>query len=126
MRKIKNWFKNLERINGMLVIRNKVIPFTGFKAINLFGVLFVRGDARIDEVTINHERIHTAQLRELLYIFFYLWYVIEYLIRIPMYDFDIVQAYRNISFEREAYANDEDFEYLKSRKLFAFVRYLKR
>ena len=30
---------------------------------------------------------------------------------------------RSISFEREAYANDMDFTYLKRRKLFAAWRY---
>lgn len=110
----------------MKIIYNDIIPFPGFNAINLFGVLFARKEANIGSQTINHERIHTAQMRELLFVLFYVFYVIEYLIRIPMYDFDIVQAYRNISFEREAYANDEDFEYLNRRKLFAFIRYLKR
>lgn len=120
MRKIKNWFKNLERINGMLVIRNKVIPFPGYKAINLFGVLFVRGNASIDDITLNHEKIHTAQIKEMLYVFFYVWYVIEWLIRLPFGN-----AYRNISFEREAYANDDNLTYLETRRRFAFVKYMK-
>lgn len=110
----------------MKIIYSNIIPFTGFKVINLFGILFARKCANIEEQTLNHERIHTAQMRELLFVPFYVLYVIEYIIRIPMHDFDIVQAYRNISFEREAYANDEDFEYLNRRKLFAFIRYLKR
>ena len=62
------------------VIYNSIIPLKGVKAINLFGVIFVRGNSKIDEVTINHERIHTAQMKELLYIPFYLFYVIEWLI----------------------------------------------
>ena len=39
----------------MKIIRNNIIPFPGFKAINLFGVLFVKNNAKIDDVTINHE-----------------------------------------------------------------------
>lgn len=123
MRKIKNWFKKLERINGMLVIRNKVIPFPGYKAINLFGILFVRGNAMIDEVTINHERIHTAQMKELLYIPFYLFYVIEWLIRLIQFR-NTYMAYRNTSFEREAYQNQEDLYYLKGRTFFSFLKYM--
>lgn len=88
---------------------------------NLFGVLFVRGNARIDDITLNHEKIHTAQIKELWYVFFYLWYVIEWLIRLFMKG----NAYRNISFEREAYANQNDLNYLKSRKRFDFAKYLK-
>lgn len=110
----------------MKIIYNNIIPFPGFKAINLFGILFARKGANINGRTLNHERIHSAQMRELLYVLFYVLYVIEYLIRIPMCDFDVLQAYRSISFEREAYANDDDFEYLKIRKLFAFLKYLKR
>nr|DAU35071.1 MAG TPA: hypothetical protein [Caudoviricetes sp.] len=37
-----------------------------------------------------------------MWIGFYLWYIIEYLIRLIMYR-DTKLAYKNISFEREAY-----------------------
>ena len=104
----------------MKIIRNNIIPFQGFQAINLFGVLFVRGNARIDDITLNHEKIHTAQIKEMLYVFFYVWYAIEWLIRLPKGN-----AYRNISFEREAYANDDNLTYLETRRRFAFVKYLK-
>ena len=103
----------------MKIIRNNIIPFSGYKAMNLFGVLFVRGNARIDDITLNHEKIHTAQIKEMLYVFFYVWYVIEWLIRLPKGN-----AYRNISFEREAYANDKDPNYLNTRKVFAFLKYM--
>lgn len=104
----------------MKIIRNKYIPFKGFKAINLFGVLFVKKNARIDKVTLNHESIHSAQWRELWYIGFILWYFIEWLIRLPKGN-----AYRNISFEREAYANDKNLTYLQTRERFAFTKYIK-
>lgn len=125
----------------MKVIENNFIPFPGYKAINLFGVLFVKNNAKIDEVTINHESIHSAQIAEvmiasvpfalLLWLFtnvwlglllviasYYLWYVIEWLIRLPKGN-----AYRSISFEREAYANEDNLTYLETRRRFAFVRY---
>lgn len=103
----------------MKIIRNNYIPFPGYKAINLFGILFVRGKAVIDEKTLNHEKIHSAQIKELLYIFFYVWYIIEWLVRLPKGN-----AYRNISFEKEAYANELDMNYLKNRKRFAFLKHL--
>ena len=103
----------------MKIIRNNIIPFSGYKAMNLFGVLFVRGNARIDDITLNHEKIHTAQIKEMLYVFFYIWYAIEWLIRLPKGN-----AYRSISFEREAYENDSDINYLKNRKHFAFLKYI--
>ncbi|NLZ46719.1 MAG: hypothetical protein GX896_08515 [Clostridiales bacterium] len=104
----------------MKIVRNKFIPFAGYKAINLFGVLFVRNNAKLSEIDLNHEKIHTAQIKELWYVFFYLWYVIEWIIRLPKGN-----AYRNISFEREAYDNEKDLNYLKSRKRFDFAKYIK-
>lgn len=109
----------------MKIIYNKLIPHKDFKTINLFGILFARKGANIDDLTLNHERIHAAQMRELLFVPFYVFYVIEYIIRIPMHDFDVYEAYRNISFEREAYANEQDLSYLKRRDLFAFSEYLR-
>ena len=104
----------------MQIIRNNIIPFSGYKAINLFGVLFVRGNARIDDITLNHEKIHTAQIKEMLYVFFYVWYAIEWLIRLPKGN-----AYRNISFEREAYANQDDLSYIVRRKRYSYIKYIK-
>ena len=105
----------------MKVIRNKIIPFPGYKAINLFGVLFVRGDAKVDEKTIRHESIHTAQMQEMLYIFFYLWYVVEWVVRLFMKG----NAYRSISFEREAYENEKDVDYLDLRYPYAWFDHIK-
>lgn len=107
----------------MKVIYNNIIPFPGYKAMNLFGILFARKGARIDDETINHESIHTAQIKELLYIFFYIWYGVEWLVRLCQYGSD---AYYNISFEREAYSNESNLEYLKNRKGYSFLKYLKK
>lgn len=105
----------------MKIIRNSIIPFKGYDAINVFGLLFCRKDAVLDKELINHERIHFAQMKELGFVFFYLWYLIEWLIRIPTKD----NAYVNISFEREAYANMNDIDYLKKRRLYAWCKYLR-
>lgn len=99
----------------MKVIRNPFIPFPGFAAINLFGVLFVRSDVKVTERLLNHERIHTAQMKELGYIFFYIIYVLEWLVRLLLPG----NAYQNISFEREAYLFDGSSSYLQQRKRFA-------
>ena len=106
----------------MKVIQNNIIPFKGFLAINLFGVVFARKDAwdRTDGwrklCTINHESIHTAQMRELLYIGFYLLYFLEWVYRLI---FHTKTAYEGISFEKEAYAWETDMTYIKNRKHFA-------
>lgn len=76
-------------------------------------------------VFINHERIHLRQQLELLILPFYLWYGIEFLLRLLQYK-DKHIAYRNISFEREAYRNESDLTFLKHRKLWKFTAYLKK
>ncbi len=107
----------------MKIIYNKIIPFgKGFYAINLFGVLFAKGPC--DETTINHELIHTAQIKELWYVGFYLVYLLEWFVRIIQYR-GYVKGYFNISFEREAYRNEYDLTYLKHRKPFSFRHYYK-
>ncbi len=77
----------------------------GFYAINLFGVIFTTQKLSAEEL--NHERIHTAQMRELLYIGFYLWYIIEWLCLLVMYC-NGVKAYFHIRFEQEAYRHQND------------------
>ncbi len=109
----------------MKIIRNNIIPFKGFAAINLFGVLFIRGDTVITSRLVNHETIHTAQMREMLYVFFYLWYFAEWLVRLVQYR-NSNKAYRAISFEREAYAGEGNALYLSRRKRFAWAGYLIR
>lgn len=103
----------------MKIIRNKIIPFPGFKAINLFGILFVRKEAIMNERTMNHEKIHTAQMQELGYVFFYLWYVVEWILRLFMKG----NAYRNIKFEQEAYTNETEKDYLRMRKHYSWLRF---
>lgn len=73
------------------------------------------------EKTINHESIHWQQQLEMLIIFFYLWYVIEWIIRIFT---NGNAAYRSLSFEREAYGNDDNLDYLKTRKPFSWLKYM--
>lgn len=109
----------------MKIIYNKILPIKGYTAINLFSLVFVRKEYNpISERTFNHESIHTAQGKELLWIFFYLWYVIEWGVRLIQYR-DRKTAYHNISFEREAYANDQNFNYLSDRKQYiSFRRYI--
>ena len=96
-------------------------PFKGF-AIYPFVFLKYKVD-KVNPVLINHERIHLRQQLELLIIPFFIWYFIEFSFRYFQYrNFDL--AYLNISFEREAYANERDMDYLSRRSLFNFFKYL--
>ncbi|GAB6010794.1 hypothetical protein [Viscerimonas tarda] len=105
----------------MKIIFNNIIPFKGFAAINLFGVIFVRKDVHLTVGIIQHERIHTAQMKELGYILFYLLYFIEWLVKLLRYG---LESYYNISFEREAYEEESSPFYLANRKKYSFLKYV--
>lgn len=105
----------------MKIIYNSLIPVKGFIAMNLFGVLFVRKDSKLKDTTLNHETIHTEQMKELGYVPFYIIYVLEWIVRLFMSG----NAYRNISFEQEAYDNQSDPYYLNTRKRYNWLKYWK-
>ena len=110
----------------MIVVASKYLVPKGYTAIALFPFVFVRDKTLMAHpVLLNHERIHLRQQAELLVLPFYIWYVIEYCIRYLRYK-DQKMAYRNISFEREAYANEGNLEYLSGRKFWHFCNYLNR
>ena len=107
----------------MKIIFNRIIPFgRRFHAINLFGVLFAKGPC--NRYVINHESIHTVQIKELGYVFFYIAYLSEWIVRTIQFG-GFFKGYENISFEREAYGNDRDLDYLKKRKHYSFLKYIK-
>lgn len=110
----------------MIVIRNGIIPFKGFSAMLFFGILFVRNDNKreLSATDFNHESIHARQCLEMLGVFFYLLYVIEWLVRVPLCGFKLKDAYRSISFEREAYGNEKNLTYISTRKAWSWVGYL--
>ena len=101
----------------MLIIRNRFLPFPHFNAINLLGILFVHRGVRLTPEMLNHERIHTAQMLEMAILGFYVWYLVEWFIRL----FRKGNAYRQLSFEREAYRYQNDLNYLKYRRHYAWL-----
>jgi hypothetical protein len=71
--------------------------------------------------TINHEKIHWCQQLEMLIIPFYIWYIGEWIIRIFT---NPRSAYKSLSFEREANANEDNMDYLKNRKPYVWLKYM--
>ena len=109
----------------MRIIKNNIIPFDGYKCINICGILFTRS-SELDETTIIHEKIHTAQMLEMFIIVFYLWYIVEYIIiAIRRRGDKQGTKYHDISFEEEAYNNEHDAGYLEKRKHYAWTKYLR-
>lgn len=95
-------------------------------AIALWPFIFIKYDAlKRDACLLNHERIHLRQQLEMGIIFFYLFYVAEFLYHYISYR-SINAAYFSISFEKEAFANDKNLSYLKERKFWAWRKYFKR
>ena len=99
------------------------ISFLWVEGMALWPFVLVR-QAKPNVYLLNHERIHLRQQLELGLLPFYIWYGVEYLIRRLQYK-DHYKAYCNISFEREAYANDHNLTYRQYRPWYAFVKYLK-
>lgn len=130
----------------MIIIKNNILPFSGYKAMNIFGLILTKGE--LNELEKNHEAIHTQQIIEmgvfgfivmfiyalffgfsLLWTFlgasaFYVWYALEYLF-VRIFHNKQGDAYHDISLEEEAYQNDDNLDYIKNRKGFEWLIYLK-
>lgn len=124
----------------MIIVYNKFIPFKGFIAMCVWPFIFVRGNSVRKNVLI-HENIHAQQQMEMipLTIFlafsmfdsgcgwfsllalplYYYVYALLWLLRVKTED-----PYTNNPMEQEAYANEFDEKYIKSRKPFAWVKYM--
>ena len=95
----------------MVIVSDRALRFFGLflggsegvRALAFWPFIFVSSNTKIDPVLINHEKIHLRQQIEMLLIPFYVMYLIEY----------YSKGYYNVSFEREAYANENDLLYRK-------------
>ncbi len=109
------------------IVKNKMLPFKGFGSMTFFNLLLTRQD-QVSQQTINHENTHLAQAFDFHlwyfgFILFYIWYVVEWLLKLPFALFGY-RAYYSISFEQAAYRNQSNNNYLKERKHFDWLKYL--
>lgn len=131
----------------MKKIYNDIIPFKDFVAMTLWPLLFIRKSMAwtFTDIVENHEEIHGRQQREMLAVgcvlsavllmlgcgwwstlalpMFLWWYCTEWIVKLCYYR-NAKKAYKNISTEREAYANQNNIIYLEQRKPFAWVNYI--
>jgi len=108
----------------MIFISKYLVP-KGYTGMTIFPFVFLKSkQLKQNEILINHEKIHLKQQLELLVIPFYLFYGIEFFIRLLQYK-NWFLAYRNISYEKEAYSNECNLDYLKQRPFWAFLKYLR-
>lgn len=71
------------------------------------------------DVNNNHELIHIEQQKELMVIPFFILYILNFIINIFRMN---SSPYRNIMFEKEAYGNQDNLNYLKTRKRFNYFK----
>lgn len=130
----------------------KKLLLTGYSTITLFAWVFTRwSEKEARQSTINHECVHARQWVELAVAFglllwagmlifgysawwlvlsaltFYIWYVVEYLIRRLIGLFRSGEngqkaAYWLVSFEQEARMAERDNNYLENSNYFAWLR----
>lgn len=109
-----------------MILVSKLFFRKNYVGLSLWPFIILKSDAlRDDDSLINHEKIHLRQQLELLVLPFYILYLSEFAIRCLVYR-DSYKAYQNLSFEREAYFNEDNPNYLNERKPFSFIKYLWR
>ncbi len=109
----------------MLIFSKYFFVNKSFHAITIWPFIILKDkNLQYDEVVINHEKIHLKQQLELLWIIYFIWYLAEFSINLLRYG-DFMRSYYQISFEKEAYANEHDPDYLKKRRIWGFLKYYK-
>lgn len=132
----------------MINVENKYIPFGRFKRIAIWPFVFVKKGSAMTKININHEKIHLRQQLEMMifgvfigliltitlgfnywyilmiFSLFFAVYLINWIWELIKILFEDKKAYRDLWFEKEAYFNQDDIEYLKKRNHFAWLKYI--
>ncbi len=107
----------------MIPIVFKYLTPKGFRGFTFYPFVFMSDKKdRSNRVFINHEKIHIRQQLELFIVPFYILYVLEFFLLWFKLK-NKYEAYKNISFEKEAYRYENDFKYLERRKLWSFFKF---
>ena len=107
----------------MFLVNARYLVPKGYDGITIYPFILIRYDGlKKNRVFINHERIHLRQQIELLILPFFIIYILEFVVRLIRYR-SASMAYRNISFEREAYQNEKTPDYLISRPFWNFISF---
>ena len=108
-----------------IIVKNSKLPealswFMKIGGITLFPFIFIRGEG--SDQLIRHESIHIKQYAETFVLGFLVLYLYDFLLGLYKYK-NFNDAYRSIRFEREAYGNEYDENYLEMRQKFAWLKY---
>ncbi|MGK0413361.1 MAG: hypothetical protein ACJA1B_001564 [Polaribacter sp.] len=107
-----------------MIFISKYIVTKGFSGITLFLFIFlIHKNLKYNKALIHDEKIHLQQQKEMFIFFFYIFYGLEWCLKLLKHQ-NKNSAYLSASFEREAYQNENNVNYLKIRKPWAFLNYL--
>jgi len=99
---------------------SKIVPIDVY-ALSFSVFVWCRG--LMSERTKNHETIHYRQQLEMLFVFQWVLYGLFHIVGLVRYR-NGQDAYYENPFEREAYNNDTNLDYLDSRKPYAWIKYV--
>lgn len=116
----------------MKIVENSILPPKGYKAMTIGPLIFVKKGTVLSGQEVNHESIHWEQYKETFIIGFFLVYVIEFILKFILRSFTIEykkdersywnRVYHSLSMEREAYNHQDEPNYIKERKHFAWLK----
>jgi hypothetical protein len=107
-----------------MIVISRYFFYKNYVGLSLWPFIILKDvELQHDDVLINHEKIHLKQQQELFIFAFYFFYVLEWLVKTIWY-LNGYRAYQNLSFEREAYANEDNLKYLDTRSSYCFIKYL--
>lgn len=111
----------------MIIVRTGILLPRKFSAMCIWPFILLRPKANVHDMQriMRHEAIHGRQQLEMAWILFFIWYLIEFAVRFIVLR-DRMKAYYSLSHEREAHFYENDNEYLKRRKPFAWIKFLRR
>lgn len=89
--------------HGIEVVRT---PLAQWKMLLLYKWLLVKPGYELTQTDYNHEGIHLVQMRETLFVGFFLLYGLEFIFKL-LATWSWQRAYRSVSFEQEAYAFED-------------------
>lgn len=135
MKPIKEWMPKIYSNSKVPAWLSKISPIEIY-AISFGWWVWCRGNLDLKSIagktrrtaaaeTVRHETIHFQQQLELLFVGQWLLYGLFWLIGLVRYR-DGSKAYYESPFEREAYSNDKDENYLINRERYAWLQYLRR
>ena len=101
---------------------NALSVFITVGGITLFPFIIIKEEYN-NEVTLNHEKIHIEQQKELLVVFFYILYV-YYWLKGKVKGMTNDKAYMSIPFEQEAYRKQYEMKYLDKRKRWSWISFI--